>query len=89
MHTLRAYHPRSIVALADNSTSEGIIYEMAGMRRDGELPVDFMYVAGKHRIAKSAQNSKASAGRDQRLPRIYDAGKVRWCLDVELPTETA
>lgn len=91
---------RQIVTFSDRGISDGGLYESTGFIEDGELKPDYMYVVKNHRVHKfnyrikrfrEDANLKYEEGMTERelaalngLPRIYDAGKVRWVLDVNV-----
>lgn len=87
-----------LVAFSDNDVSDGHSYATLGFRKDKELPPDYKYVYGAKRCHKSGfrlkrfrddPNLEWCEGLTERelaelnnIPRIWDAGKIRWVLTV-------
>lgn len=85
-----------VVTFADRAVSDGGLYRATGFKEDGVIPADYMYVVRGRREHKfnyrkarfeSDPNLKYEEGLTERqlaelnkLPRIWDAGKVRWVL---------
>lgn len=92
----------TIVTFSDNSYATGQVYQDAGFTLDRALKPDYSYVVNKTRQHKflyrkkrfeKDPNLKFEPGLTERelaaynsIPRIYDAGKKRWILDI--PSDT-
>lgn len=72
----RSRHPGPIHTFSDNCYSEGSLYEALGFTRHSSLPPDYSYLCDGVRVHKFNLRGKPTEG----LPRVYDAGKVRWVL---------
>lgn len=86
------------VTFSDNCVSDGSLYKNHGFIRDKELKPDYMYVEKdkrKHkfgyRISKFRSRedldyieslSETELAKLNNLPRIWDAGKIRWIKEV-------
>ena len=86
-----------VVTFADRGVSDGGLYETCGFKKDGELPPDYMYVVKGRRVHKfnyrkarfqSDPNLKFDETLTEKqlaslngLPRIYDAGKIRYVFE--------
>ena len=91
------HRPTQVVSFSDNTVSDGGVYEQAGFTRDGEIAPDYSYLVGGRRVHKfnyrlnrfrTDPDLKFEPGLTEKeladlngLPRIYDAGKVRWVLN--------
>ena len=91
-----------VVTFADRGVSDGGLYANNGFVRDGEIAPDYMYVVRGHREHKfnyrkarfkSDPNLQYEEGLTERqlaelnkLPRIWDAGKVRWAWNAKTPS---
>lgn len=87
-----------VVTFSDNTISEGASYEKIGFHIDKEIPPDYSYVSGKHRFHKFLYRKKrfrddpdlkydptaheSELAEMNGLNRIYDAGKIRWRMNV-------
>lgn len=85
---------RKVVTFADRGVSDGGLYETCGFVHDGELRPDYMYVVGGSRVHKFNYRLKrfredpdleyreglteSQLAELNDLPRIYDAGKIRY-----------
>jgi len=93
----RRGHAGSIKTFADLTISTGNLYRVAGFSEDKLLPPDYRYVVENQRVHKFGLrkdrfkqdvNLKYQEGFSERelaelnnIPRIYDAGKLRFILD--------
>lgn len=66
-----------IHTFSDNCYSEGALYEKIGFRRLRELPPDYSFLSEGVRVHKFNFRRRSAEG----LPRVYDAGKVKWVID--------
>ena len=94
---VKEHRPTQVVSFSDNTVSDGGVYEQAGFTRDGEIAPDYSYLVGGRRVHKfnyrldrfrTDPDLKFEPGLTEKeladlngLPRIYDAGKVRWVLN--------
>ena len=94
---VKEHRPTQVVSFSDNTVSVGGVYEQAGFTRDGEIAPDYSYLVGGRRVHKfnyrlnrfrTDPDLKFEPGLTEKeladlngLPRIYDAGKVRWVLN--------
>lgn len=94
---VKEHRPTQVVSFSDNTVSDGGVYERAGFTRDGELAPDYTYLVKGRRVHKfnyrlnrfrTDPDLKFEPGLTEKeladlngLPRIYDAGKVRWVLN--------
>jgi hypothetical protein len=88
-----------IVTFSDHTVSDGDLYRQHGFRNDGDLPPDYMYIVNSERKHKFGYRLKRFKNDSQlkyveglseselailnNLPRIWDAGKTRWVLEVK------
>ena len=94
---VKEHRPTQVVSFSDNTVSDGGVYEQAGFTRDGEIAPDYSYLVEGRRVHKfnyrlnrfrTDPDLKFEPGLTEKeladlngLPRIYDAGKVRWVLN--------
>lgn len=94
----KQYKPESFITFADHCVSDGGLYENNGFVADKELPPDYTYLVNRerkhkfgYRITKfqNDPNLLWEEGMTEReladlngLPRIWDAGKTRYCYTV-------
>ena len=94
---VKEHRPTQVVSFSDNTVSDGGVYEQAGFTRDGEIAPDYSYLVEGQRVHKfnyrlnrfrTDPDLKFEPGLTEKeladlngLPRIYDAGKVRWVLN--------
>lgn len=95
---VKEHRPTQVVSFSDNTVSDGGVYEQAGFTRDGEIAPDYSYLVEGRRVHKfnyrlnrfrTDPDLKFEPGLTEKeladlngLPRIYDAGKVRWVLNM-------
>lgn len=93
-HVENTHAPNSIVTFSDNCVSDGRLYENNGFIMDDKINPDYMYVVGRERVHKfnyRLKRFKQDPTLDYKeglsehelallnnLPRIWDAGKVKW-----------
>lgn len=93
-YVTKKYNPEEIITFSDNSVSDGGLYKNNGFTVDKELPPDYMYVVKgrrKHKFSYRLQRfkndpellweedlSEKQLALLNDLPRIWDAGKVKW-----------
>lgn len=93
----RRNHAGSIKTFADLTISTGDLYRMAGFSEDKLLPPDYRYVIENQRVHKFGLRknrfkqdvnlvyqdglSERELAELNNIPRIYDAGKLRFILD--------
>jgi hypothetical protein len=94
----RNFAPSSFMTFSDNCVSDGGLYEKNGFIADKELPPDYRYVVNgnrEHKFGyrlkrfKNAPTLQWEDGLTERelaqlnnIPRIWDAGKIRWVKKV-------
>ena len=86
-----------ILSFADLRYSEGNVYEKNGFTLVGKIPPDYRYVYGGRTWHKSSftkkkinekfgldmsQMTERQAMESLNIPRIYDCGKLKYCLNV-------
>lgn len=92
-------NPASITTFSDRGVSDGGLYERCGFEKDGELSPDYTYRVKNTRVHKfnyrkarfkREPNLKYEEGLTERelaelsgLERVYDAGKIRWVLNLD------
>jgi hypothetical protein len=97
-HATRTYQPKTFITFADHAISDGGLYQNNGFVADKELPPDYMYVVNKERKHKFGYRlkkfrddpaliwdenlSERELALLNNLPRIWDAGKTRYRLDI-------
>jgi len=97
-YAAKTWTPARFITFSDNCISDGGLYQNNGFVADKNLAPDYMYVVGRHRKHKfgyrlkkfeSDPNLKWEPGLTESqlaklnsLSRIYDAGKIRWVLEV-------
>lgn len=69
--------PGPIHTFSDNCYSEGALYGKLGFRRLNDLPPDYSFLSDGVRVHKFNFRGRQTDG----MPRVYDAGKVKWVLD--------
>jgi hypothetical protein len=98
-HATRTYTPSSFITFADHTISDGGLYEKHGFTVDKQIPPDYMYVVRgerKHKFGyrlkkfRNDPNLLWEEGLTERelaalnkIPRIWDAGKTRYRLNVK------
>jgi len=101
---VREYHPVQIVTFADLCISNGDLYQLNGFIEDSLLPPDYRYVYDGKRVHKfnfrkgrfkRDKRLKYDPSMTERelaelngIPRIYDAGKIRYTLTPDYPDPT-
>jgi len=92
------YYPDRFITFSDNCISDGSLYKNNGFHIDKELAPDYMYVVNhtrKHKFGfrierfrndknlfyKEGMTEKELASLNN-LQRIWDAGKIRWALEI-------
>lgn len=86
----------SIKTFSDRLISDGSLYKKNGFQFDGELRPDYCYLVGNKRVHKFNYRidrfrkdpnliyrdglSETELAELNNLPRIYDAGKIRWVI---------
>lgn len=91
---IREQGPQKIITFADRGVSDGGLYKTCGFAVDGEIAPDYTYLFKGSRVHKfnfrkprfrDDPDLMFEGGLTERelaemnnLPRIYDAGKVRW-----------
>lgn len=94
----KAYQPDSFITFADHTISNGGLYENNGFTADKELPPDYMYIVKgqrKHKFGYRLKRFKTDPellweegltekqlAKLNKIPRIWDAGKTRYRLNV-------
>lgn len=92
--------PSRFVTFSDNCVSDGSLYRNNGFVVDKELEPDYRYVVRDVRVHKFGYRlkrfredpnliwqdglSETELAKLNGIPRIWDAGKTRWVLDVEI-----
>lgn len=98
-YATNSYNPASFVTFADHCISDGALYERHGFVVDKMIPPDYMYIVQntrKHKFGYRLQKFRDSpvlkyeVGLTERelaklnkIPRVWDAGKTRYVLDVK------
>jgi len=81
-----------IVTFSDLRLTDGDVYERLGFSLDRRYKPDYFYVQNGNRISKQSQQKRCTGCPDDvtelewaeahGLVRCYDAGKVRWAMDL-------
>ncbi len=95
----KMYKPNSFITFSDNSISDGALYQQTGFIKDKEISPDYMYVVKGQRQHKFGYRLKRfkndpnlqhipgltehQLAQLNNLPRIYDAGKIKWVKNIQ------